>query len=315
MKKKKQHYVWRKYLRAWSKNETIYCHRENKIYIAELMAVGSENYFYKLKELSEPEIEVVRGLGLKNAPEALVGVLNNFIDIFTIVFTLRNKIRSAGTSTADMEEKIEELIVNTEEDLHAEIERQSNKYIDRLLAQDIGFYEDEQDRMDFLYYMSVQYVRTKKMKHDVISTIGEIPQIDAESVWNVLKHMYATLIARSILHKGGFHLVILENNTATPFITGDQPVINTFAISKEPGSEVVDLEFYYPLSPLVSILLTNQKHYVSTRYININEESVKKFNSDIISESHEQIYAESVNTLEQLFPKAKIVGSAAAEKH
>ena len=36
-KKKKQHFVWRKYLRAWSENESIYCLMDGRIFKSGLM--------------------------------------------------------------------------------------------------------------------------------------------------------------------------------------------------------------------------------------------------------------------------------------
>jgi hypothetical protein len=48
---KKQHYVWRKYLRPWATNEKIYCWRrkENKVFGADLMGVANETFFYRVQ--------------------------------------------------------------------------------------------------------------------------------------------------------------------------------------------------------------------------------------------------------------------------
>ncbi len=52
-KKKKQHFVWRKYLKGWSENDSIYCLMDGRIFKPGLMGVGQERYFYKLKELRQ----------------------------------------------------------------------------------------------------------------------------------------------------------------------------------------------------------------------------------------------------------------------
>ena len=44
---KKQHYVWRFYLKPWTDSkETIACCRNDKVFRSVLMGVGQENYFY-----------------------------------------------------------------------------------------------------------------------------------------------------------------------------------------------------------------------------------------------------------------------------
>ena len=125
------------------------------------MEVANERDFYRLKELSKKEIEIVTTLALEDAPEPLKEILSNFISIFTGIFYLREQIKSSGKSDRAIENKIEESIVNTEEDLHANIEKMSGKYIDSLLSHNAGFFDIESDRIDFSYFLCVQYLRTK----------------------------------------------------------------------------------------------------------------------------------------------------------
>lgn len=73
-------------------SDSIFCQRDNKIFPANLMGVGAENYFYRLKELSENEIIIVRKLGIDDVSGPLKMVLNNFIIIFTEIFRLRKMI-------------------------------------------------------------------------------------------------------------------------------------------------------------------------------------------------------------------------------
>lgn len=65
MKKRKQHYIWRYYLNAWATDEQIFCLRENKIFKTNLMNIGNIRDFYRLKELSNQDIEILNLLILK----------------------------------------------------------------------------------------------------------------------------------------------------------------------------------------------------------------------------------------------------------
>jgi hypothetical protein len=54
---KRQHYVWRAYLRPWAKNERIWTNFKqlNKIQQPSLMGVAQEKYFYKLVDFTDSE--------------------------------------------------------------------------------------------------------------------------------------------------------------------------------------------------------------------------------------------------------------------
>ncbi|MGC4064853.1 MAG: DUF4238 domain-containing protein [Polyangiaceae bacterium] len=61
-KKRRQHYVWRHYLEAWTTEGTLWCRREGKVFEASPQNVAHERYFYRLREMSEADLEFVRTL-------------------------------------------------------------------------------------------------------------------------------------------------------------------------------------------------------------------------------------------------------------
>ena len=60
---KKQHYIWRNYLRPWTDNNSttgrITCLRKNKIFPTSLMNIAHENYFYNIHALSDLERQCI----------------------------------------------------------------------------------------------------------------------------------------------------------------------------------------------------------------------------------------------------------------
>lgn len=86
MKKRRHHYVWRKYLRAWASNDSIWCCREGKIFRSNLMGVGQVRDFYRLKELSFHDIEAIRNLAIEPTKSHLKELNEGWIESFSAVF-------------------------------------------------------------------------------------------------------------------------------------------------------------------------------------------------------------------------------------
>ena len=73
-----------------------------------------------------------------------------------------------------------------------------------------------------------------------------------------MRYIDASHMALSLFSDRKFKIFLLDNKTSIPFITGDQPVLNTYA-AKTFGSEIPDkTEFYYPLSPTIAILISKK---------------------------------------------------------
>jgi len=80
---------------------------------------------------------------------------------------------------------------------------------------------------------------------------------------------------------------LLDNRTDTPFITGDQPIINMHA-TYEPGAPE-KLEFFYPISPQKAMLLLESSDHSQS----VTAENVLRYNNLIARISHEQVFSNS----------------------
>lgn len=301
---KRQHYVWRNYLRPWASNDQIYCLRDGKLFPSNLMGIAQERYFYKLKELSDHEINVIRKLGIDGTNPAIRPAQENLLFIFTYPFRIKRHFESLRTLTTEQQTIIDQMIIETEEHYQGEIEDIGKKYLELILRNDISFYLDDDKRPDFLFYLCTQYMRTKSMKENVLEATND-PRIskfvDVNNIWNVLSHMYAGALGLSLNHSADYKLILLINATTVPFITGDQPVLNTYAVNRQVREPVSELELYYPVSPKLAILISNKKRsqnivQIDTPNVNI----VKRYNNLIYEVSHEQIYSNQKNILEEI---------------
>jgi hypothetical protein len=270
--------------------------RKNKVFKASLMNIAHEKYFYKLQELTLIEKELIRKLAIEPSPEFLKPLHENFLRDFTMVFDVRNKAKANNAYTDEFEKETEKLIINLEEDYHAAIENSGQKYLKLILEKKIDFFLNQDSRNEFSYYLTTQYMRTKQIRNSVTKSVGDNNKVNITKLWPILSHIFATNLGHSLASSKDYKIILLENRSQNNFITGDQPVINTFAYNKKTDEEVDDLEFYYPISPELAILITQNDELKSTQIIaDINE--INNYNEMIFKSSEEQIYASSEQEL------------------
>ena len=164
MKKRRQHYVWRKYLRAWAPDDLIWCCRDGKIFRSNLVNIGQVRDFYRLKELSSQDLATIEKLSIFPTNAHLRRLAKRWIDSFNGAFKIKRMIEEMGIDDPSIGAGLDEMLNNIEEELHSAIESRAIQYIDSILDGDIGFYGTEQGRTDFAYYLCVQYMRTQKIQ-------------------------------------------------------------------------------------------------------------------------------------------------------
>ncbi len=305
MEKRRHHYVWRKYLRAWAKNESVWCRNEGKIFKSNLMNIGQIKDFYKLKELSTRDIEIIHKIAIEPTPPGLQKINKRWVSLFNSVFQLKRDLEQRGVENTEINELLDEYIQNAEEDLHGKIESDAIEYIESILNEDINFFKTDEGYMNFMHFLCIQYMRTNKIKSNVLDRVAQTKSIDVEvieRIWNILSHIYATNMGKSFYdERHSYHLFLLKNRSQKELITGDQPVINTYATGHANSGSPKEVEFYYPVSPQLAALITKSVYNILSDKIILKEDEVDKYNLMIIKQSHSQIYASSKEILNNLF--------------
>ena len=87
----------------------------------------------------------------------------------------------------------------------------------------------------------------------------------------------------------------MENKSEVAFVTGDQPVINTHAVHT--NETVEDLELYYPLTPSLAFLLTQDIKLHKDKIVETNATEVKKYNRLMFTASSMQVYGSNPKVL------------------
>ena len=306
--KKKQHYVWKHYLSAWTTNNSLACllKKENKIITVNTDKVASKKFFYELSYLTKKEEQIFNYMFIDNYSDQSKKLNEHWLHTSQAVFELEKFFQNLPDSTWKQEslKEIEIRKKNLVENLFASIEGNAVENLKQLRDGDISFFEKEKDKVDFCIFVACQYFRTKRMQDLVVGALNDKNKQHeqlADVNWDAIIKMGRLVMMTNIglVLYSNYRCVMLENNTSTPFITGDQPTVNMDAemYHMTNGVSPKTLTIYYPVSPTKAILLTEDKTIAT--HIKVSENDVERYNNKIAITSNEQLYATSVNCLKR----------------
>lgn len=302
---KKQHYVWRHYLKAWNcstDDKVIWTGllKQNQVKKLGLMDVAQSSFFYKLAEIDDKELGFLKQFttilppGSKSIAELL---LTGYM-----MFTQLKKDMASGRvkTNQDFEHKVNKIEKDTFESIQSHIESMGKKLIK---CESIADIEDlaKKDEYEFLYYMWVQYMRTKTMKDRVGSSMEEKKwlQVLNNKCWPFFNLVMAMRMVEDMVVKKDYRFVFIKNNTEIPFITGDQPVINAVGDVTDEEGFAKELEVFYPMSPTKALSIAFNE---GDKYSNVNADVlfVTSMNRKIMDESLLHIFANEEFVLKDL---------------
>lgn len=254
---------------------------------ADLMKVGQERDFYRIREMTESDVAWVKAsLVDPMRPPELRHAAGQWLAVFATIGGLRRKLEMIGADTSHMEA----IYIEAEEQLHTEIENRSAPLLNRLLESDRFCLHDVEDYSAFMHFMMTQYFRTSRMLRNTMRGSGERFHETFERSMGAMRHILATASASTLISTRDTMIpYLVVNETAVPLITGDQPVINMLAVDLPPDEMVQDCEFYYPLAPNKALIVTRSARYSSGKIVDADE--AREFNRLIAVAAERQIYA------------------------
>jgi hypothetical protein len=301
--KKKQHYVSRAYLRAWSEDERIYCLREGKVFRPNLTGVACERFFYRLQDLTPEEARLIEKGFIEGTSEPLRTLQRNFLSLHVTAPRLRKQVPENVDPT--FVSTLERIIAEGHEDFHQQIEDSLLVFLRKMLAGDTDFYSDARQAAEFLYDLCVQFTRTKQIREAAVAQIGaKFRGCDVRRMMGALSHVLAMNFGQNLyLDRKKFKLLLINNKTDTPFITADQPIINLQGTHT--GKPPEKLEFFYPLSPTRAMFLLESSSKRGDFVL--SDISVNSYNMMIIQNSYEQVFSDSKGYLESIKNVVRLV--------
>ncbi|MBS1646884.1 MAG: DUF4238 domain-containing protein [Bacteroidetes bacterium] len=291
--KKQQHFVWKHYLKPWAKNDKIYCLGRGNIFNTSPNNIAQERFFYASEPLGEREFDFIKGFIKHLHPSAQSSQLE-LLKMYCETTQYDDYIKKCGI-----------------EDFHGIVEQKFKNILAKLYLKDLSFLKNVEDKNNFSFYVGCQYMRTAKMRENLINVNLQIPSdMNRESIARVFALLYSNLIGNWVFSK--FKVSLLTNNTDLNFITSDQPIISTKTkITNEAKQVPNQFELYFPITPKLAIYISEELE--ENRTLDKNE--VEYFNTMIFEHSKEQIYSIEALDLEQMKSKKKSItlqGSASS---
>jgi hypothetical protein len=292
-RKKNQHYVFQAYLRPWSHKGQIWCLRNGEIFSPNLNGVACERFFYRSYPLTDEEREFVPKvmIEVEGTPEPLKKTLQSFLDTYCLAHKVRATLKPSAR-TREHEEALDVLIETGAENWLAAIEDEFLPFLKQLQEGKTDFYHDYKAAIVFITGLCVQSARTKQVREAALRVMG--PEIRGRNTLHMLSAISLLLPIRLshnlVLDRKSFKVEIIENESDTPFITTDQPVINLHGDANPELKPPERLEFFYPVSPKRAMVFLEKETSIPLR---VSAVSVDHYNVRMAQHSHEQIFSDS----------------------
>jgi hypothetical protein len=286
---KNQHYVFRGYLKPWAEHDLIYCLREGRVFYSNLTGVACEKFFYRLQDLTPKEHGLIEEFFSKHPSEPLKAMQKQFMAVYSFPTRLRQQL-GKGVNQKFLS-ALDKVIAEGQEDYHQRIEDSLVVFLQEMLAGNTDFYSDSKQAAAFLYALAVQFTRTKRTIEASVDLIGaDFNGCNVRRVTGALSPLMAMAVGHGLyIERDRFKLVLIDNDSDTPFITADQPIVNLQAgYTNKPPEK---LELYYPLSPTKAMLLVEISSMRGG--FPLTAVSVNNYNMMIAMNSYEQIFSNS----------------------
>jgi hypothetical protein len=293
------HHTPRQYLLPWADaDERIAWYGYGKVGRSGLTVVGGENDFYKLKELTIPDIDCLK-LFIDGLPEIGRDGHRHFLEMYTLPTRLKRHLEERNIHDPEAMKQLEVAISNLNENYHAAIENSFWPHLAAIKNRDFSFYEDPQKACRFFHGLYVQYLRTKAVKERACQK-ESILFDDMERVWDVLSHILAVEAGRSLFSsRNEFRILVLDNETKVPFITSDKPIINM--LTPEGGWDVPErMELYYPLSPTQAMLYLETATHVGGISTSVSIDEAHRYNIMMLDHCAFRVFSNSEEYLKFL---------------
>lgn len=313
---KRQHYVWRHYLRAWSSKDRIWTYllEQRKVIPSNLIGVAQELYFYQLSELSAADGRFLRQF-IATLPSVVRPLVEDFVRLSEVYSTLKQKLADTppvGANADNIEKQLRDVEINSLEKIHGKIENSGERLIACRSLADLQSLEDSINDEDgdglltAVFFVCVQYFRTRVRKNVAIQSFPPEWTERVDRYWNILSFGLAASLARSIMADANRQFCFIQNPTTVELVTGDQPVINILDENQNEQGDVTEMALYYPLAPTCALLLQftppAEGATEATRFIAITADAseVASYNLAIFKRSEQFVFSSSRTFLDDL---------------
>lgn len=301
VRKRRHHYVWQHYLRAWSVDGVVTCLRDGRVFRSSTENLAVKTDFYRLNKLSANEIGFIRKICLEPAEPFLREINRRWLPLFLAPYALKELAQAVGGESPALKQEIDEYISNAEEDLQGHIEAQALDYLAKLREGILDFLATADERASFTHFLAVQYFRTVNIRDAVSTSLEGLQEVEVERMWGVMSHIFSTNVSYALFQRfDQSRVTLITAPSGSEFITADQPVINLEAVGTQVREPVDDLTLYYPISPTAALLWSVDVTPPGMETKMVPPAEVRAYNEDMFSMARSQVYGTSPDILSSL---------------
>ncbi|STQ91131.1 DUF4238 domain-containing protein [Iodobacter fluviatilis] len=309
--KKKNHYVWRKYLQNWTvEGNVYYLTKKNKISKDSPTGMCREEGFYKISTLNKNDLAYINSW-VKKCPDHLQEFHNKTISKFLYASNVLKIIEEEKEKSEFLEMAENAIRHNCLEDMYCGVERGAEKSIEGLSVGNISVINDIKNAIGLYSYLGHQIMRTKAIKErffSASSSNNEFYRDLTEKNWWLVSYILGTNIGWSLYEsRNRDNLSLVKSPQDYAFITGDCPVINIHpeVDAIVGGNPVESLDLYFPVSPKYALIICESEKWRNLSG-DIEKNIVASLNRRIASNAKYSIFS---NTEELVRENRKEVGS------
>lgn len=286
---------------SWSNKNQIFASfkSSSKIIKTNIEGVAQERFFYALEELTEEEEIILKELITLWSNDIVRPLLMEYYKMITMYSKINRAKKSIDLGTVnstELDKNLALLKANTIENIHTSFEKFGERLIAIRKVEDLEFLDNEPELLTTMIYVCFQYLRTKNMREVIKPIITKYPYISNKFL-NFIPFIYALGIANSLTYEKNIKFIYFDNKTEIDFITTDQPIINAKKHIISDTGIVSQLEYYYPITPKIAIIIHYQEQEEKRKYVLIEKQQVNHYNDLMISNAKEFVFS---STEEQL---------------
>lgn len=295
VKKSRQHHVWQQYLRAWATDGCIFCLQNGRVFKTGTAVLGMGIDFYKVQALSDRDLELIRLLAFPGKQHPKLREANERYLRYVLTPSLLANSHPDALKNPELQEYLDAYNTNVVDQHHTFLESSFVPLLAQSLREDISWYGNGVNRIAFFTFIAAQNLRTRRVKSAAIAQLRDRMGLDFSRIWDILAVVYAFNAGFSMYAEPQRRpLILVQNQTAVPFLTADQPVIN-LAGGGVTAPEF--LAFYYPLSPRLALYLGEPARLPDVPACIDTAEKVIELNLRIARASHSQVYSATSDVL------------------
>lgn len=303
--KKRHHYVWANYLARWGNGtkNVFYTTKSGKIANDGVRAIGADEYFYKTTTLETKHVEVIQGFS-RQCPDHLQQQHMSYLGDYLLVQQTEAIYRKSGIQNQEVELHIHAMKCNLVENLHTAHENMALPVLAALAEERLDVLQDKKCMIEFMAFFGHQITRTKSFRDGYLRVqlrrdTREIEVADAIThAWWFISYMLGMNLGLSLFKwRGQTRQALLINDTAMPFITSDQPIVNVHScVSETEFAPPKHADFYYPISPRVAYTICDSERFASGKNV-VDESTVVELNTKMAAQAMVHIIGDSENAI------------------